>query len=105
MLTEYWAPFRAEAVEARVWVTEIQRRVFHSSTEAFFSHILTSLPRQVSECEVLIAKVLGQRIESPEFSPINFADRHISRILPSYTNVDHNHAEVPSRHFEANTIG
>ncbi len=73
--------------------------------KAFFCYILTSLPRQVSKCEELICEVLTQRIKAPEFSPIKFADRHISRILPSHTIVDHNQVEIPLRQLEALAIG
>lgn len=104
MLTEYWAPFRAAAVEARVWVRETQRQVFQSSLETSFCCILTSLHRQVSKCEELICKALAQQIRSPEFSPINFANRQISRILPHYTNIAHNHGETPLRPFGALAI-
>lgn len=36
MLTAYWAPFRVEAVEARVWVRAILRQVFASNYEPAF---------------------------------------------------------------------
>ena len=36
MLTAYWAPFRVEAVEARVWVRATLRQVLASSYESAF---------------------------------------------------------------------
>ena len=51
MLTVYWAPFKAEAVEAKVWVRETQKQVFRCSFGHVVLYYLTSLCSQVSKCE------------------------------------------------------